>query len=64
MIVFVIFLAIGLGIVFGTKSYLSNYGGLYALYIGIFLIDAVFFFRSVYYLTMKVSFIEMNSPTA
>lgn len=64
MIVFFIFLAIGLGIVFGTKSYLSQYGGLYALYVGIFVVDAIFVIRSIYYLTMKISYIEMNPSSA
>lgn len=63
MIVFLIFLAIALGTVLGTRNYLSQYRGLIALYVALFVVDAAFFFKSIYYFVMKVSFIEMN-PTA
>jgi len=64
MVVFVVILLTGLGIVFGTKGYLDSYKGLIALYVGIFLVDIIFLIRSIYYLTMKISLIEVvNNPT-
>lgn len=63
-ILFLIVLSVGIGAVFGTRSYLSQSRGLYALYAGIFLVDGLLLFRSLYYLTMKVSFIEIPAASS
>jgi hypothetical protein len=63
-VLFLIVLAIGIGAVFGTRSHLSVYRGLYALYVGVFLVDGLLLFRSLYYLTMKVSFIEIPAASS
>lgn len=63
-VLFLILLCIGIGAVFGTQSYLSQSRGLYALYAGIFVVDALLLFRSLYYLTMKVSFIEIPAASS
>lgn len=63
-IIFLILLAFGIGCVFGTKSQLNEYRGLYALYTVLFLADGLLLFRSLYYLTMKVSFIEIPAAAS
>lgn len=64
MILFIIFAAIGVGVAFGTKDYVVKYKGIIALYVGIFLIDLLFLFRSIYYLSMKVSNIDSSGHGA
>ncbi|XP_076370754.1 type 1 phosphatidylinositol 4,5-bisphosphate 4-phosphatase-like [Tachypleus tridentatus] len=52
------FLTISLGVTIGTYKVAQKSGGMYVLYIGCFLIFAVFFIRSIYYFTMRVSTVE------
>jgi len=61
MIFFLLLLAAAIGATLGTKVYLSQYRGLIALYVGLYFFAALFLFRSLYYLTMKVSTIEISS---
>jgi phosphatidylinositol-4,5-bisphosphate 4-phosphatase len=61
LLFFMIFLGGAIGVTFGTHSYLPDYKGLIALYIGLYLLAILFFGRSLYYLTMKVSTIELGS---
>lgn len=61
LVLFIITLLVGIGAAVGTKSYLSAYKGLIALYVGLFLVAAIFFFRSIYYLSMRVSIIESSA---
>lgn len=63
-VLFLMALSVGIGAVFGTRSYVAEYRGLYALYAGLFLVVGLLLFRSVYYLTMKVSFIEIPPATS
>jgi len=51
-------LAAAIGTTLGTHRYLPQYKSLIALYVGLYLVGAIFLFRSLYYLTMKVSTIE------
>lgn len=59
-ILFILFASIGIGVTIGTKDYVIKYKGIIALYVGIFLIDLLFLFRSIYYLSMKVSNIDSS----
>ncbi|KAK2706849.1 type I phosphatidylinositol 4,5-bisphosphate 4-phosphatase-B-like [Artemia franciscana] len=49
------FLAIGIGVTAGTYTYASTHGGIYGVYVGLFLIALVLFIGSIYYLTMRIS---------
>jgi len=60
LILFTIILLGGIGCVLGTKGYLPNKQGLIGLYVAIFLVDVIFLWRALYYLAMKVSYIEMS----
>lgn len=61
LVVAIIFFAIALGVTLGTLKYLSNMKGLIVLYIILFLVDVAIVFRSLFYLTMKVSNIEHSA---
>jgi len=60
LILFTIILLGGVGCVLGTKVYLPSKEGLIALYVAIFFVDVVFLWRALYYLAMKVSYIELS----
>lgn len=54
-----IFLAIALGVTFGTLSAAKSHGGgIYVAYVGAFLLAFFFVYRAITYFVMKVSTIE------
>jgi len=62
---FILFLAIlgtAIGVSVGTHKWFGTYKVLIALYIALFLLSAYFFYRALYYMTIKTSSIEA-SPT-
>jgi len=61
MILFLMILGAALGTTFGTRQYLHDYKGLIALDVILFIVSAIFLLRSLYYLTIKVSTIELSS---
>lgn len=61
LILCLLVLAGAIGATIGTHNYLPEYKSLIALYVGLYLIGAFFLFRSLYYLTMKVSTIETSN---
>jgi phosphatidylinositol-4,5-bisphosphate 4-phosphatase len=54
----IVFLAIGIAILWGTYQYATNHGGIWLAYVGMFLVSALLFARTFYYRRMKVSVIE------
>lgn len=61
MILFLIMLGAALGTTLGTKQYLHEYKALIALDVILFVFAAYFLIRSIYYLSIKVSTIELSS---
>lgn len=51
-------LIVAIGVTAGTAPQAAQKGGLYVLYIGLFLIVLALLFRGAYYLTMNVSIVE------
>jgi len=51
-------LSIAIGVTAGTYLYAKDHGGMYVVYVGAFLLAAIFLLRSIYYYFMKVSIIE------
>ncbi|XP_017109005.2 type 1 phosphatidylinositol 4,5-bisphosphate 4-phosphatase isoform X1 [Drosophila bipectinata] len=53
-----VFLVIGIGVTIGTISYASSHGGMYFLYVALFVIAGCLLARSAYYFRLKVSAID------
>lgn len=62
LVISIIFFAIALGVTLGTLKYFSDFKSLIVLYIILFIADVAIIFRSLFYLTMKVSIIENSAP--
>uniref|UniRef100_T1J4Y9 Phosphatidylinositol-4,5-bisphosphate 4-phosphatase n=1 Tax=Strigamia maritima TaxID=126957 RepID=T1J4Y9_STRMM len=58
LIVSVACLIVAIGVTCGTWSYANHSPGIYAVYVGAFIITILLTVRAVYYCTMKVSVIE------
>lgn len=58
LVLTLVFIAIGVGVTWGTYQIAASKGGMYVVYVGAFLIALILLIRSVYYWTMKVSVIE------
>ncbi|CRL00056.1 CLUMA_CG013342, isoform A [Clunio marinus] len=54
----IIFLAIGIAVLWITRANALNHIGIFAAYAGMFLVSALLFARTVYYRRMKISVIE------
>ncbi|XP_016971726.1 type 1 phosphatidylinositol 4,5-bisphosphate 4-phosphatase [Drosophila rhopaloa] len=57
-IVALVFLIAGIGVTIGTFSYASDHGGMYILYVALFVIAGCMLARSAYYFRLKVSAID------
>ncbi|XP_058460143.1 type 1 phosphatidylinositol 4,5-bisphosphate 4-phosphatase [Malaya genurostris] len=53
-----IFLAIGIGVTYGTMPYARSHSGIFIAYISLFLIALLLFAKTLYYCTLKVSNVE------
>lgn len=53
-----LFLAIGIGVTYATKSYAKTHSGMYIAYISLFLVALLLFIKMIYYSTLKVSTVE------
>lgn len=64
LVLTLVFIAIGVGVTWGTYQIATSKGGMYVVYVGAFLIALILFIRGIYYWTMKISVIEgpMYSP--
>ncbi|KAI9565247.1 type 2 phosphatidylinositol 4,5-bisphosphate 4-phosphatase isoform X1 [Daphnia magna] len=58
LVLSMVFIAVGVGVTWGTYHIAVSKGGMYVVYVGAFLIALILFIRSIYYWTMKVSVIE------
>lgn len=53
-----IFLAIGLGVTYGTMGYAQSHSGMYIAYVSLFLVALLLFGKTIYYCTLKVSTVD------
>jgi uncharacterized protein (DUF983 family) len=63
LVLFLMFIAVGLGVQFGAAAYSDSYLVI-ALYAILYIISVIFFGKSVYYLSMKISHIDGQGNSA
>lgn len=58
LIMALLFFIIGIGVTVGTYVYARTHNGIYAFYVGAFILAVIMLARSIFYYFMKISIIE------
>lgn len=58
LVISLVILAVGIGVTAGTYTMATTHSGIYAVYVGAFVLALIIFARSIYYYFMKISIIE------